>query len=334
MVNTMRTLVTGGAGFIGSNLVDRLILLDQEIIIYDNLSTGSLINLDSAMDSGNATFIDGDILDSRKLLKAMEGVSRVFHIAANADVRGGINNTGIDVKQNTLGTCSVLECMRTVGASEIIFTSSATVYGDPNIFPTSEIYSPIQTSLYGASKLAAEGIIQAYCEYFGIRGYIFRLVSWLGERYSHGVVFDLVNKLIRNPKELEILGDGNQVKSYLHVDDGIDGIFQVINHTVKHNSSSKKLTEIINKKQIYNLGHLDYINVKDLALIIADEMGLSDVNYRFLGSPKGWPGDSPRVYLDTTKIRDLGFYPKISIEDAIRRTVKYLFDNPWVLKRK
>lgn len=317
----MRNLVTGGAGFIGSHIVDRLVQLGHEVIIYDNLSTGNLYNLDSVIGSGIATFIDGDILDSKKLIKAMSGVTRVFHLAANADVRGGIDSPRKDIRNNILGTHSVLECMKVAGASEIIFTSSATVYGEPTVFPTPESYAPIQTSLYGASKLSAEGIIQAYSEYFGIKNYIFRFVSWLGERYSHGVVFDFVNKLRDNPEELEILGDGKQTKSYLHVDDGIEGIFLVLDKPTK---------DITN---IFNLGHIDYVGVKNVAIIVADEMRLRNVDFKFLGGNRGWIGDSPFVYLDTSKIQGLGFFPKIKIEDAIRRTVRYLLDNSWMLKK-
>jgi UDP-glucose 4-epimerase len=233
-------------------------------------------------------------------------------------VRGGRTDTAIDVEQNIIGTHRVLEAMRKVGAPAIVFTSSATVYGEPSCFPTPEDYAPVQTSLYGASKLAAEAIIQAYGEYFGIRSHIFRFVSWIGERYSHGVVYDFVNKLRADPRRLEILGDGNQKKSYLHVEDGIRGIFLAVENMQA-------------LKNVINVGHVEYMNVKELARIVCEEMGLNNVSFHFMGGPRGWPGDSPFVHLDVSRLQRLGFQPSISIEEGIRRTVRYLLRNPWVL---
>ncbi len=317
----MKVLVTGGAGFIGSHLVDELVRLGHEVVVYDNFSTGFRQHLDQALNTGRLKLIEGDILDSSKLKSALEDVSTVFHLAANADVRGGIVNTAIDVEQNILGTHRVLEAMRAQSVGEIVFTSSATVYGEPDRFPTPESQPLIQTSLYGASKLAAEAMIQAYGEYFGIRSYCFRFVSWIGERYSHGVVRDFVQKLMSNPKELEILGDGKQRKSYLHVADGVRGIFSAI----------QNLKDL---KNILNLGHVEYMNVKDVANIIRQEMGLRNVVYRFTGGPRGWLGDSPLVLLDIAKIRETGFQPQISIEDGVRRTVRYLLENQWLLEAR
>ncbi len=317
----MKVLVTGGAGFIGSHLVDELVRLGHEVVVYDNFSTGFRQHLDQALNTGRLKLIEGDILDSSKLKSALEDVSTVFHLAANADVRGGIVNTAIDVEQNILGTHRVLEAMRAQSVGEIVFTSSATVYGEPDRFPTPESQPLIQTSLYGASKLAAEAMIQAYGEYFGIRSYCFRFVSWIGERYSHGVVRDFVQKLMSNPKELEILGDGKQRKSYLHVADGVRGIFSAI----------QNLKDL---KNILNFGHVEYMNVKDVANIIRQEMGLRNVVYRFTGGPRGWLGDSPLVLLDIAKIRETGFQPQISIEDGVRRTVRYLLENQWLLEAR
>lgn len=314
----MKALVTGGAGFIGSHVVDELVRRTYEVVVYDNLSSGFRRHLNHAVDSGRATIVEGDILDCARLTSAMEGASTVFHLAANADVRGGMTNTRVDLDQNIIGTHSVLEAMRTVGAKTIVFTSSATVYGEPDRFPTPEDCPSLQTSLYGASKLAAEAMIQAYSEYFGIRSLSFRFVSWIGERYSHGVVYDFINKLRRNPHELEILGDGNQKKSYLHVEDGIRGIFLALD----------RLEE---PKNVLNLGHLQYMNVKDLARVVCEEMGLVDVAYRFTGGVRGWLGDSPLVLLDIAKMQRIGFEPVIGIEEGLRRTARYLLDNPWLL---
>jgi UDP-glucose 4-epimerase len=317
----MKVLVTGGAGFIGSHLVDELIRQGRHVIVYDNFSTGFRQHLGQALNTNRLKIIEGDILDLSRLKSALEDVSTVFHVAANADVRGGIVNTAIDFEQNILGTHQVLEAMRAQSIREIVFTSSATVYGEPDRFPTPESQPLIQTSLYGASKLAAEAMIQAYGEYFGIRSYCFRFVSWIGERYSHGVVRDFIQKLMRNPKELEILGDGKQRKSYLHVADGIRGIF----------SAMQNLKDL---KNVLNLGHVEYMNVKDVANIICQEMGLKKVEYRFAGGPRGWLGDSPFVLLDISKIQETGFQPHISIEEGVRRTVRYLLKNQWVLEAR
>jgi UDP-glucose 4-epimerase len=314
----MKALVTGGAGFIGSHVVDELVRRGSEVVVYDNFSTGFRGHLESSFASGRLTVVEGDVLDLPMLTAAMKGVRTVFHLAANADVRGGIANTAVDLEQNTIGTHRVLEAMRATGATEIMFTSSATVYGEPAVFPTPEAYAPLQTSLYGASKLAAEAMIQAYCEYYGMRSWSFRFVSWVGERYSHGVVYDFVNKLRANPAELEILGDGNQRKSYLHVEDGIAGIFLA-------------LENLKAAKNVINLGHVEFLNVKELADIVCDEMSLKNVRYRFTGGSRGWLGDSPFVLLDVSKIRSVGFTPRIGLREGIRRTVRYLLDSPWLL---
>jgi len=314
----MKALVTGGAGFIGSHVVDELVRRHEEVVVYDNLSTGFRRHLSDAIATGRARLVEGDILDLGHLTRAMEGASTVFHLAANADVRGGKDNTAVDLEQSIVGTHRGLEAMRVVGASLMVFTSSATVYGEPGVFPTPEGYAPLQTSLYGASKLAAEAMAQAYGEYFGIRSYCFRFVSWIGERYSHGVVYDFINKLRANPDELEILGDGNQRKSYLHVEDGIRGIFLGL----------ERLNDV---KNVLNLGHVEYLGVKDVARIVCEEMGLKEVVYRFTGGTRGWLGDSPFVHLDISRMRHIGFDPLIGIDDGIRRTARYLLNNPWLL---
>jgi UDP-glucose 4-epimerase len=314
----MKVLVTGGAGFIGSHLVDELVRRDHHVVVFDNLTTGFETHLKESLRSGRAEFVRGDILDAERLAEAMEGANSVFHLAANADVRGGKADREVDLQQNIIGAHRVMEAMVRTGATNIVFTSSATVYGEPERFPTPESYAPLQTSLYGASKLAAEAMIQAYSEYFGITSHVFRFVSWIGERYSHGVVFDFINKLRSNPRELEILGDGNQKKSYLHVEDGVRGIFEAI----------EGLKDL---KNVVNLGHEDYMNVTDLAEIVCEEMGLKHVSFRYTGGTRGWIGDSPFVHLDISKIRSIGFVPSVKIEEGIRRTARYLLENPWLL---
>jgi UDP-glucose 4-epimerase len=314
----MTVLVTGGAGFIGSHLVDELVRRGEEVVVYDNFSSGFRRHLAIPLKSGRLQIVEADILDLRSLTAAMEGVSTVFHLAANADVRGGIADRYVDVQQNIVGTHTVLEAMKAVGAKQIVFTSSAAVYGEPDRFPTPEDQPLVQTSMYGASKLAAEALIQAYSEYFGITSYCFRFVSWIGERYSHGVIYDFVNKLRINPEQLEILGDGLQKKSYLHVSDGIRGIFMA-------------LDRIKNLKNILNLGHVEYVGVTELARMVCEEMGLKDVTFHFTGGPRGWLGDSPLVQLDISRMQQAGFQPKISIQEGIRRTTRYLLGNQWLL---
>ncbi len=317
----MKTLVTGGAGFIGSHLVDELVRRNDRVIVYDNLSTGFQRHIEPLLKAGNTELVQADILDQDSLNSAMRGVDRVFHLAANADVRGGKANTQIDLEQNIIGTHRVLEAMKINGAKQIVFTSSATVYGEPDVFPTPESYAPLQTSVYGASKLAAEAMIQAYGEYFGIQSFSFRFVSWIGERYSHGVVFDFIKKLQANSKKLEILGDGNQKKSYLHVQDGVSAIFKAVDN-------------MQDLKNVVNLGHSEYLNVVRLADIVVEEMGLKGVKYDFTGGVRGWLGDSPFVHLDITRIRNAGFEPQVSIEEGIRRTVRYLLANQWLLDNR
>lgn len=307
----MKAFVTGGAGFIGSHIVDRLVKDGHDVTVYDNFSTGQERFISS---HESIRIIRADVLDLETLKAAMEGSDFVFHLQANADVRGGITKTRIDLEQNTIATWNVLECMRQLGVGKIMFASSATVYGEPDEFPTPEGYCPIQTSLYGASKQACEGMIQAYCEYYGMKSWIFRFVSWIGPRYTHGVIFDFMKKLKKDPAALEILGNGKQRKSYLEVRDGVAGIFHAIGHA----------DENVN---IFNLGHDDWMNVIDLADIVTDELSLKDVTYNMTGGERGWKGDSPFVHLDTSRLKSLGWKPEITIEEGIRNTVRYLLEN-------
>jgi len=317
----MKAFVTGGAGFIGSHVVDRLIQDGRSVTVFDNLSTGFEENLAVHAGSGLLTLHRGDVLDAAALTSAMGGHDILFHFQANADVRGGIKNTRADLEQNTIGTWNVLEAARLAGVRTIVFASSATVYGEPEIFPTPEGCPLVQTSLYGASKLAGEAMLQAYAEYFGIRSIAFRFVSWIGPRYSHGVVFDFVKKLRANPRQLEILGDGKQVKSYLDVRDGVSGIFCAVDG-------------FQGKKGIFNLGHDAFLNVLDLARIVTSELGLDGVEFVTSGGERGWLGDSPVVHLETSRIKELGWSPRISIEEGIRATTRFLMENPRLLEQR
>jgi UDP-glucose 4-epimerase len=321
LAGVQRAFVTGGAGFIGSHIADKLVKDGANVTIYDNFSTGQEQFISHHVANPMVRVVRADVLDRERLQNEMASCDFVFHLQANADVRGGIQLTRVDLEQNTIATWNVLEAMRINGIRHIVFASSAAVYGEPDAFPTPESYAPLQTSLYGASKLAGEAMIQAYSEYFGITCYIFRFVSWIGERYTHGVIFDFMKKLKSNPQMLEILGDGKQRKSYLDVIDGINGI----SHAVQHAKE---------RKNVFNLGHDEFMSVLDLADIVVDEFGLRGVRYRTTGGQRGWLGDSPIVHLDTTELKALGWQPQISIEQGIRNTVRYLQAHPQLLEQR
>lgn len=316
-----KAVVTGGAGFIGSHVVDHLLSLNyDQVVVLDDLRTGQEFFIKEHAENERFHFIKGDLQDLEVVKKAFEGASLVVHFQANADVRGGIKQRRLDLEQNTLTTWNVGEACAEAGVKDLLFASSATVYGEPDVFPTPESVASVQTSLYGASKMCGEAILQAYSEYVGFNLRIFRFVSWTGPRYSHGVIYDFFKKLRLNSDSLEILGDGKQKKSYLDVRDGIAGIF-----TALENEPSRS--------EVYNLGHDDFMPVTDLAKIVIEEMGLSDVKFEFTGGSRGWVGDSPIVHLDTSKIKRLGWTPKVSIEQSIRDTVKYLIKNEELIKR-
>jgi UDP-glucose 4-epimerase len=317
----LNVFVTGAGGFIGSNLIDRLIADRHNVVGYDNFSTGRRRFLDDAVRSDRLSVIEGDTLDVERLTAAMNGCDLVFHLAANADVRFGTEHPRKDLEQNTIATFNVLEAMRASGVTRIAFSSTGSIYGEPDVHPTPETAPfPIQTSLYGASKLAGEGLIQAYCEGFGFQAFIFRFVSILGERYSHGHVFDFYGRLRENPNELRVLGNGRQRKSYLYVQDCIDAMLLVI----------EKATDKVN---VFNLGAGEYCHVDDSIGWITEHLGLNPVR-NYTGGERGWIGDSPFIFLDTTKIRALGWKPKLSIRDGIIRTLDYLRENPWVLDER
>jgi UDP-glucose 4-epimerase len=307
----LRVLVTGEAGFIGSNMVDRLLSDGHSVIGFDNMSTGQQPFLESALAHPRFSFHQADLLDRKSLAEAMQGADLVVHFAANADVRFGTDHPRKDLEQNTIVTSNVLEAMREQGCKRIVFSSTGSVYGEPEIFPTPETCPfPVQTSLYGASKLAAEGLIQAYCEGFGLRGYIFRFVSILGERYSHGHVFDFYRQLSEHPDRLHVLGDGHQRKSYLYVQDCIDAIFVA-------------LEKANGKVNIFNLGTDEYCEVNDSIGWICEHLGLRP-KLTYSGGERGWVGDSPFIFLDCSRIRALGWRPRLTIKQAVLATIKFV----------
>jgi UDP-glucose 4-epimerase len=317
----MRYLVTGCAGFIGSNLTDRLLQDGHEVIGYDNLSTGKKKYLLNAFKSANFTFIQSDLDATEKLTAVLKNVDAVFHLAANADVRFGLDHPDRDLKQNTLNTFYLLEAMRINKIPKIIFASTGSIYGECPIIPTPEDAPfPIQTSLYGASKLAAEGLIQAYCAGFDLQCYIFRFVSILGERYHHGHLYDFYRQLLANPAELKILGDGQQKKSYLYIQDCLDGIFLALN--------------LANDKiNIFNLGTNEYCKVDNSIDWLCDYLKLTPQRI-YAGGERGWVGDNPFIFLDCSKIKKLGWEPKLSIQESVIRTLDFFQQNSWVLTKE
>ncbi|MEN9841285.1 MAG: hypothetical protein RL376_1085 [Verrucomicrobiota bacterium] len=305
-------LVTGGAGFIGSQVVDRLLAGGAErVVVFDAFTTGRREHLAAHAGDGRLRVVTGDVLDLPALTAAMAGCDTLFHFQANADVRGGPARPRIDLEQNTVATWNVLDAMRTVGARTFAMASSATVYGEPVRFPTPEDEPLVQTSLYGASKLAGEAMAQAYAEYYGMRAFAFRFVSCTGPRYWHGVLADFVAKLRANPAELAVLGDGSQRKSFLDVRDAVAGIFLALERAA-------------GAKHVFNLGHEDIVTVREVARIVLDELGLAGAVVRYGAEPRGWPGDSPLVHLDTGRMRALGWAPRYTIEQTLRETVREL----------
>lgn len=316
-----KLIVTGCAGFIGSTLVDRLLELGHEVLGIDNFSTGQRRFLSNALQNPKFKFIQMDLLDHDALKQAFLGGEAVFHLAANADVRFGTEHPRKDLEQNTIVTYNVLEAMRATGIKKIAFSSTGSVYGETPVVPTPEDGPfPIQTSLYGASKAAGEGLIAAYCEGFGFNSWIFRFVSILGERYTHGHVFDFYQKLKADPTRLTVLGNGMQRKSYLYVQDCIDAIFLAMD----------KATEKVN---IFNLGVSGYCEVNDSVGWICSELGVKP-KLEYSGGDRGWIGDNPFIFLDTKKIQSLGWQPKIGIRDGIIKTVEYLRGNEWVFESR
>jgi UDP-glucose 4-epimerase len=317
-------LVTGCAGFIGSTLVDRLLFDGCIVIGIDNLSTGRQNFLSSALDNDRFTFLEMDLLESRRLSHIFSDVDCVFHLSANADVRYGTINPRKDLEQNIMVTHNVLEAMRTQKVKHLIFASSGSVYGESRVIPTPEDAPfPVQTSLYGASKAACEGIISAYAEGFGLRATILRFVSVLGERYTHGHVYDFYRQLKEDPSRLMVLGDGNQRKSYLYVGDVIEAMMCASHHCFK--ASKGHLS-------IFNVGAEDYCCVSDSVQWITEELGLSP-SIMYSGGDRGWVGDNPFILLDTTRLRALGWQPQRTIREGFTRTVDFLKANEWVFEK-
>src|SRR5258707_8434203 len=297
----MRCFVTGAAGFIGSSLVDRLLASGHSVVGYDNFSTGQRRFLENASRSMQFRLVEGDLLSTDDVLVAISGSDMVFHLAANADVRFGTHHPFKDIEQNTIATYNVLEAMRANGIKRIAFSSTGSVYGEATVFPTPENAPfPVQTSLYGNSKVAAEGLISSYCEGFGFQGFIFRFVSILGERYTHGHVFDFYQQLLADPSKLEVLGNGKQRKSYLYIHDCIDAVMVAV----------EKATEPVN---IFNLGQNEYCEVNQSIGWICERLQLKP-RLEYTGGARGWIGGNPFIFLDCSPIPGLGWTPQLSLQ--------------------
>jgi len=312
----MRVLITGAAGFIGSNLADRYLEDGHAVIGIDNLSTGQREFLAQAVELHEV-----DLLNLQAIVPLFDGVDQVIHLAANADVRFGPDHPDRDLQQNVIATWNVLEAMRRTNVKRIAFSSTGSVYGEAPVIPTPEDAGfPIQTSLYGASKVSAEAMISAYAESFAFEAHIFRFVSILGERYTHGHVLDFYKSLRADPSQLRVLGNGKHRKSYLYVRDCVEAILVA-------------LDKAKDKVNIFNLGTDEYCQVTDSIGWITGYMNVAP-QLNFTGGDRGWIGDNPFIFLDTKKIRSLGWQPSLTIRQAVIKTVQYLEQNPWVLERR
>ena len=305
----MRYFVTGGAGFVGSHLVDRLVSMGA-VTVYDNLSSGRREFIDQHLRNTSFRFVQADLLDLDRLAAAMKGSDVVFHLSSNPDVRIGQRDTATDLNQGTIATYNVLETMRRQGVSKIVFASSSVVYGETSGEPVSEDHGPLQPiSLYGAAKLAGEGLITAFCHLFNMQAWIFRFANVVGSRATHGVIYDFIHKLKKNAGELEILGDGRQSKSYIHAGDCVAGLLYGFQHS----------DEQVN---VFNLGNKDVIDVATIGRLLLEQMGLSGVELKFTGGERGWPGDVPRICLETSRMNKLGWKPELNSERAVCLAIK------------
>ena len=307
-------LVTGGAGFIGSHLVDALVDRGYKVRVIDNFSSGRESFLSHHDGNGAVEIFKGDLLDNGAVLSAMDGVETVHHLAANPDIRLGTEVTDTDLKQGTIATYNVLEAMRICGVKRISFSSTSAIYGEATEMPTSETYGPtLPISLYGASKLACEALITAWIGTFGAQGFIHRFANIVGPRGTHGVIFDFIHKLKKDPTRLEVLGDGKQEKSYMSANDCVRSML----HVLDNNDEDMNL---------YNLGTGDTCSVSRIAEIVVEESGLKGVKLEFTGGSRGWAGDVPKTYLDVSKLLRTGFEPSTMSEQSIRDTARSLIE--------
>jgi UDP-glucose 4-epimerase len=311
----MRYFITGGAGFIGSHAVDWLLREGHVVTAYDNLVSGRRKWLAGHAGNPAFRFVEGDILHRQLLQQMMAGHDVVLHLAANTDIPGGHTQTRLDLDNCIIGTWNALDAMRELGIGDILFASSATVYGYPAVMPTPETYGPLlPESHYGAGKLACEALISGFAHLYPIKGWIYRFGNVVGGRMSHGVVYDFIQKLRKNPRELEILGDGKQTKTFFLVEDCLGGIFWAHEH------------DRARPVDIYNLGSSSTLSVTKIAQIVCEEMGLDGVTFRFTGGERGWPGDVPKVDFDTSKMNALGWRVHRTSAEAVRICARRILD--------
>jgi len=314
----MGILVTGGAGFIGSHLVERLLDSGFRVTVFDNFSRGSYSNLKNSLGNPHLKIVEGDLLNAEQVSKALEDCQIVFHLAANPEVRGWLASPIDHFKQNIEATFNLLEAIRKKGAlNKFIFTSSSTVYGEPETIPTPENYAPLKPiSIYGASKLASEALISSYASLCGFKAVVYRLANIIGSRCNHGVIFDFIEKMKKNRKELEVLGNGTQNKSYLYIEDCLGGLI----------TGMEKSSENV---EIFNIGSNDQVNVLKIAQIVKEEMGLLDADIKLrkeFNDGRGWAGDVKIMLLDCSRLKSLGWFPKFNSEEAVRKTVRNLLN--------
>ncbi|WP_410508088.1 NAD-dependent epimerase/dehydratase family protein [Methanosarcina hadiensis] len=314
MLLEKKILVTGGTGFIGSHLVDCLMKKGNRVLVFDNLSSGKMEFIEHHLENPDFSFIKGDLLDAEAIETACKDIDMVYHVAANPDVKLGASDTKVHLDQNILATYNLLEAMRKGNAKKIAFTSTSTVYGEASIMPTPEDYGPlIPISLYGASKLACEALITSYSHTFDMQAWIFRFANIVGPRSTHGITVDFINKLKQNPHRLEILGDGKQEKSYLHVSECVNSILFAI---------EKSKGEV----NIFNIGSEDTTSATEIGKIVVEEMGLSDVEFTYTGGSRGWKGDVPRMRLGIEKLKATGWKPEYTSERSVRETARAVLD--------
>ena len=316
----MNILVTGGSGFVGSHLVEELSKdKNNQIIVIDNYSTGKY---EFEIIKSNVDYYNGDLFTEKSGLDELMKKYKfdiVYHMAANADLKSNVKNPTKCLKQNTIVTSNVLESMRKYGCKKIAFASSSAIYGDQIKFPTKEdVKIPMQTSMYGASKLACEGLLEAYSEAYDFQVFIFRFVSLMGERYTHGCVYDFIKRLKTDKNVLLIYGNGQQKKSFIYVKDCVNGMIL----------ATKLCKDKIN---IFNIGNDDKINVFNIACLVSNSMKTNPY-FHYTGGERGWIGDAPTIFLDNSKLKKLGWKPKLSSRQCITRTANWLLKNPWVFK--
>lgn len=315
----MKALVTGGAGFIGSHLVDVLLNRGDDVIVLDNLSSGKMENLYQAKARGRFRFVEADLKTVPNIAEVLHGASVVYHLAANPEVRVGAVDPLVHFEENLFATFRLLEGMRASGeAKTVVFGSTSTVYGEATQLPTAENYGPmLPISTYGASKLGCESLISAYANTHGMRGLILRLGNCVGSRSRHGILWDFIQKLKTNPNEIEILGDGTQTKSYVHITDCLNAILL---STESFQRSDKRV-------EVYNLSSPDQVSVKRIAEIVVEEFGLRGVKMKVTGGVdggRGWFGDVKVMHLSVAKLMKLGWKPKFNSEGAIRAAAREL----------